>query len=266
MPNGEKDRTKVLGGAKAPGPAGVGGPLDAARGPQGLQVGPQVAQGAPALDPPKDALASKVFSFFGDQVRVLVCLMPHPAPTRKTLKAVREKTGKDNQIGYTEAALATSEVKETKVEGKSYFSAIAKLRASVMVVPSELWVEDAKIRGEKDAYEAGKLRAYRAAYDDIVLHEQKHMTEAFEWLSDSSLGYHAAWGAYGKTLPDLKSFREVAKAADGKASATDGPIEKSAKAWDDKDLADMRSRQREIYITIDTGMNPKIHYHPPRTP
>ncbi len=266
MPNGEKDRTKVLGGAKAPGPAGTGGPLDAARGPQGLQVGPRVAQGPPALDPPKGALAYKVFSFFEGQVRVLVCLMPHPTPTKKTLKAIREKTGKENQIGYTLAALATSEIKETKVAGQSWFTAIAKLSASEVVVPSDLWVEDAKIRGEKDAYEAGRMRAYRAAYEDILLHEQKHMTEAYEWLSDVSLGYHSAWGTYGKTLPDLKSFREVALAADDKASAELGPIKESAKAWDDKDLPDMRGRQREIYITIDTGMNPKIHYHPPRNP
>ena len=58
----------------------------------------------------------------------------------------------------------------------------------------------------------------------------------------------------------------MALAADDKASAELGPIKESAKAWDDKDLPDMRGRQREIYITIDTGMNPKIHYHPPRNP
>lgn len=265
MPNGER-KTDTLGGAKTPGPAGAGGPADAARGPQGLQAGAQLSQGAPALDPPKGILLSKVFSFFDDQVRVLVCLMPHPTPTRKTLKEIRTKTGVDNQIGYTEASLTTTDVKETKVAGKSWFTAIAKLSASIMVVPKDLWVDETKIRAEKDAQEAGRLQAYRAAYDDILLHEQKHMTEAYAWLSDVSLGYDSAWGSSSSSLPDLKAFRSVVETGDAKASAVDGPIRKSAKDWDDKDLDDIRSRQREIYITIDKGMDPKIHYHPPRNP
>jgi hypothetical protein len=265
MPNGER-KTDTLGGGKTPGPAGVGGPADSARGPPGLQAGAQLSQGAPALDPPKGILLSKVFSFFDDRVRVLVCLMPHPAPTRETLKDIRTTTGIANQIGYTEAALKSTGIKETKVEGKSWFTAIAKLSASAMVVPKDLWVEETKIRAEKDAQEAGRLRAYRAAYDDILLHEQKHMTEAYDWLSDVTLGYHSAWGSSSSSFPDLKTFRAVVEAGDAKAGAEEGPIKKSARAWDARDLEDIRGRQREIYITIDRGMDPEIHYHPPRNP
>lgn len=266
MPNGDEKGSAV--GGKTPGPAGKDAPADGARGPQGLQAGAQAAQGPPALVAPKDALKSKVYSYFSDQVRILVYLAAHPAQTRQTLATIRStaKNDPDKQVGYTEATFATSDVKATDVAGKKYFTAVAKLSASKMVLPSDLWVEDKKIADEKDPKEAARLKAYRAAYDDILEHEKKHMTEAFEYCSDMTLGYENAYNLPSSSLPDLKAFQDTMKAADKKATAADGPLRKAAEAWDKKDLDDIRSRQREIYITIGNGPSPKIFYHPPPTP
>jgi hypothetical protein len=251
------------GAAKPPGPAGVEKPAEGLRGPAGLAEGEQAAQGPPKLDPPSAALSSKVFSFFDDQVRILVCLMPHPKESKETLVKIRTATNSEIQIGYTDAALTMTDVKETRVAGKSWFTAVGKLAASKMAVPSDLWVADAKITAEKDAKELLRLTRFRKAFDDILLHEQKHMTEAFRYLTADSLGFKAAFGGESSKLPDKKSFTEVATAAQTTAAADGGPIRSSAKDWDDKDLDDLRSRQRALYITIDKGKNPKIFYHPP---
>ncbi|MCL4807893.1 MAG: hypothetical protein KJ062_08900 [Thermoanaerobaculia bacterium] len=252
------------GAAKPPGPAGADKPAEGLRGPAGLAEGEQAAQGPPKLDPPSTALSSKVFSYFDDQVRILVCLMPHPAASKETLVKIRAATNSEVQIGYTDAALTMTDIKETKVAGKSWFTAVGKLAASKMAVPSDLWVDDTKIKAEKDAKELRRLNRFRKAYEDILLHEQKHMTEAFRYLTGDSLGFKAAFGSESSTLPDKARFTEVAKAAQTTAAADTGPIRSSAKDWDDKDLSDLRSRQRELYVTIDPGKNPKIHYHPPR--
>jgi hypothetical protein len=159
MPNGDKKEGAAVAG-KAPGPAGKAGPADSGRGPQGLQAGAQAAQGPPAIAVPAGALKTKTYSYFDDQVRILVCLMPHPAPTRQALSTIRStaKNDPDKQVGYTEASFTTTDVKATDVAGKKYFTAVGKLSASKMVVPSDLWVEDKKIAAEKDAYELGRLR------------------------------------------------------------------------------------------------------------
>jgi hypothetical protein len=252
------------GAAKPPGPVGAEKPAEGLRGPAGLAEGEQAAQGPPKLDPPSTALDSKVFSFFDERVRILVCLMPHPQETRETLVKIRAATSSEVQIGYTDAALTMTDVKETKVAGKSYFTAVGKLAASKVAVPSDLWVDDTKIKAEKDARELRRLNRFRKAYEDILLHERKHMTEAFRYLSAESLGFNAAFGSQSSELPDRAAFTDVAEAAETTAAADGGPIRSSAKDWDDKDLDDLRGRQRELYVTIDPGMNPKIHYHPPR--
>jgi hypothetical protein len=265
MPNGDK-KQGTLGAGKAPGPAGKAGTADDARGPEGLRAGEQAAQGPPALNAPKDALSSKTFSYFSDQVRILVVLAAHPPVTRQSLKTIRStaKNDPEKQVGYTEASLKIGDVKDTPVAGKSYFTAVATLKASKMVLPSDLWVEDKKLTTTTDPTELGRLKAYRAAYDDILRHEQKHMTEAFDYVSEVSLGVESTYGLPSSTLPDLKAFQAKMKAAETKAGAADGPLRKSAEAWDKKDLDDIRSRQREVYITIETGPDPRIFYHPPK--
>jgi hypothetical protein len=90
------------------------------------------------------------------------------------------------------------------------------------------------------------------------------MTEAFEYCSDMTLGYESAFNLSSSTLPDLAAFQKTMKAADSKATAVDGPLRKSAEAWDKKDLDDIRSRQRSFYITITNGPAPKVLYHPPK--
>lgn len=251
------------GAAKTPGPVGAEKPAEGLRGPAGLAQGEQAAQGPPKLDPPSTALDFKVFSFFADQVRILVCLMPHPDATKETLVKIRAATKSEVQIGYTDAALTMTDIKETKIAGKSFFTAVGKLAASKMAVPSDLWVDDTKIRAEKDAKELRRLNRFRKAFDDILLHEQKHMTEAFRYLTAESLGFEAALAGSSSVLPDMKSFTQIANSAQTTAAADGGPIKSSATDWDDKDLTDLRSRQRALYVTIDPGMNPRIHYHPP---
>lgn len=251
-------------GTKPKGPLGAAKPAQGLRGPTGLAAGEAAAQGPPALDPPKGALKSKTFSYLEGKVRVLVALMPHPAPSREPLSTIRATTKVMKQIGYTNASCASSDEKETKVGADAWYTAVLKLAASKMAVPSDLWIDDKKLAAEKDAKALKKLRRFRKAYDDILEHEKAHMTTAYDWLTKEALGLDAAWGTSESKAPDKASFTATVRAAASKANAADGPIRKSADSWDDKDLSELRSKQREVYVTIEDGANPRIFYHPPR--
>lgn len=251
-------------GTKPKGPLGAAKPAQGLRGPTGLAEGEAAAQGPPKLEAPKGALKSKTFSYFEGKVRVLVALMPHPTPSRESLATIRATTKVMKQIGYTNASCTSTEEKESKVGTDSWYTAVLKLAASKMAVPSDLWVDDTKIAAEKDAKAQRKLQRFRKAYDDILEHEQKHMTVAFDWLTKDALGFDAAWGTSESKMPDKASFTSTVKAGASKANAADGPIKKSADSWDDKDLSELRSKQREVYVTIEDGATPKVLYHPPR--
>jgi hypothetical protein len=251
-------------GGKPKGPLGAAKPAQGLRGPAGLAKGDEVAQGPPALDAPKGAVQSKTFSYFGGKVRVLVALMPYPTPSRESLTAIRATTGKPTQIGYTNASVTSSDEKETPVGNDKWYTAVLKLTASKMAVPKELWVEERSITAEKDPKALKKLQRFRKAYDDILEHERKHLTVAFDWLKKEVLGFDAAWGGSESKLPDKKAFSAALASAVTTANSADGPLKKSADDWDDKDLSELRSKQREVYITIGEGSNPTIYYHPPR--
>lgn len=253
-------------GGKPKGPLGASQPAQGLRGPTGLAQGDAAAQGPPALDAPKGALKSKTFSYFEGRVRVLVALMPHPTPSREALSTIRAATKTPNQIGYTNASVTVADDKETKVGKDPWYTAVLKLAASKMAVPKELWVEDSAIKAEKDAKALKKLQRFRKAYEDILAHEKEHMTVGFDWLKKDGLGFDAAWGAGDSKLPTKAEFSAAVKAAAATANAKDGLLEKSALDWDGKDLTELRSKQREVYITVGEGMNPNpaVYYHPPR--
>lgn len=252
-------------GGKPKGPLGASQPAQGLRGPTGLAEGDAAAQGPPALAAPQDALKSKTFSYFGERVRVLVALMPYPKVSREALSTIRATTNVAKQIGYTNASVSVADDKETKVGKDPWYTAVLKLTASKMAVPKELWVEDAAITSEKDAKALKKLQRFRKAYEDILDHEKAHMTVAFDWLKKDVLGFDAAWGTAEAKMPTKAEFSATVKAAAAKANAADGPLKQSADDWDGKDLTELRSRQREVYVTIGDGMNPNpvVYYHPP---
>ncbi len=261
MALGEVDSPPPGGAARAPSPATEG-----VRGPVGLADGDQAAQGPPPLAAPPNVLDSRTFSYFDDQVRILVCLMAHVAPTRLSLREIRaalKNAGDpyfDRALGNTTAGFRTGDVRETKVSGMSWFTAVARLQASRVLLPGELWFDDARIEAEKDPKKKQKLRHFRAAYEDILLHERKHMTEAFEALGDQPLGYYSAFGSYGSRLPDRARFESVVRSADTSAP---GLIVSSANAWDALDLDLLTPRLSSHGVRIDNGPTPEIHYDPP---
>lgn len=120
--------------------------------------------------------------------------------------------------------------------------------------------DDARIEAEKDPKQNQKLRHFRAAYEDILLHERKHMTEAFEALGDQPPGYDSAFGSCVSRRPDRARFESVVRSADASAP---GLIVSSANAWDALDLDLLTPRLSSLGVRIDDGPIPEIHQGPP---
>ena len=116
-----------------------------------------------------------------------------------------------------------------------------------------------RLAAAADASALNVARTKEAAAD---YHEAENVAAAKELaakIAGKTVKIEAKGGASGRMFGKITG-KEVAAALSETVGQTIDYMR------DDKDLPDMRGRQREIFITIDTGMNPKIHYHPPRNP
>lgn len=242
---------------------------DGSPGPSGLETSDQAAEGSPPLDPPPGTLSHKlVADHFDGQVRVLLCRAADPAVSHMKLARIRalakaEKVpSPEKALAFTRLAVATSEVRARTVAGRTWFTAVTTLRATQIVLPSELWAES-EILAVTGHEPTRQVEDFHKAHDELLVHEQGHGREAFEYLSDVSLGYDAAYSGSATELPTLQEFRSRIASADETAARADGPLQASAAFWDEKDSF-LTARLAGYGIRIDDGMNPGLPHYDPR--